>query len=136
MPSPTDRTAPKNEKPVILFPSSTVGRKGCYELREALIGLNVKLLTLGPHIEGADFWNGFDVERGGEDWLQMVDIVVLPAFIEHKPRRLLLAAASGIPVIASRACGVNDTPGIRTVDAGDVVELAAAIREMLCLTAK
>lgn len=136
MPSRTDRTAPKNEKPIIVFPASTVGRKGCYELREALIGLDIKLLTLGPHIEGADFWNGFDVERGGEDWLQIVDIVVLPAFIEHKPRRLLLAAASGIPVIASKACGVNDTPGIRTVDAGDVGELAAAIREMLSMTAK
>src|SRR5690606_31821594 len=93
---------PPNEKPVVVFPASTVARKGCYELREALRGLHVKLQLLGPVIEDVNFWDGFDIERGG-DWLGSADVVVLPAYIEHRPRRLLTAAAAGIPVIASAA---------------------------------
>lgn len=107
------------EKFTVVFPASTVGRKGCYELREALRGLNVKLITLGACVEDADFWSGFNWEKGGGDWLGRADLVVLPAFIEHKPRRLLLAAANGVPVIASEACGVENVSGITTIETGD-----------------
>jgi hypothetical protein len=130
-PHPQERLVPKNEKPVIVFPASTVGRKGCYELREALDGLDIKLLTRGPYIESADFWNGFDVERGGDDWLERADLVVLPAHVEHRPRRLLLAAANGIPVIASANCGVANVDGINTIEAGDAVGLRSAILNTL-----
>ena len=116
------REKPRNDKPRIVFPAATVGRKGCYELREALRGLDVTLVLLGSEIEGLDFWQGIDTERGGE-WLSDADLVVLPAHIEHKPRRLLLAAAHGIPVIASTACGVENVDGIESVEAGDVVAL-------------
>ena len=122
---PLDKT--KNEKPVIVFPASTVGRKGCYELRETIRDLDVKLLTLGPYVEGSDFWGGFDVERGGDDWLSKADLVVLPAFVEHKPRRLLLAAASGVPVIASTACGVGTISSITSIEADDAATLSDAI---------
>ena len=128
LPEATKRTArPVNRKPVVVFPAATVGRKGCYELRDALRGLDVRLILLGPLIEGNDFWNGFDTERGIENWLQITDLVVLPAFIEHRPRRLLLAAASAIPVIASDACGVGRIPDIMTVAAGDPQALRTAI---------
>ncbi len=127
MPDPAPVEKQKNEKPVIIFPASTVGRKGCYELREAIRGLDVRLVTLGPYIEVADFWDGFDVVRGSDDWLATADIVVLPAFVEHRPRRLLLAAAAGIPVIASSACGVENVSGIETIIAGD----AAALRDRI-----
>ena len=100
-PQTKERIKPKNEKPVVVFPASTVGRKGCYELREAIDGLDVKLLTLGPYIESTDFWNNFDVERGGDNWLDRADLLVLPAHVEHRPRRLLMAAGYGIPGIAS-----------------------------------
>jgi len=118
-------------KPTVVFPASTVGRKGCYELREALRDLDVKLILLGPLIEGQDFWNGFDVERGSADWLERADLVVLPAFVEHKPRRLLLAAAAGIPVVATPECGVGRIDQVQIVDAGDVRSLADAIRSHL-----
>jgi hypothetical protein len=131
MPERKKRRAPVNSKPTIAYPSSTVGRKGCYEIREALRGLDIKLLTLGPHIEGSDFWNGFDVERGSDDWLERADLVVLPAHVEHKPRRLLAAVTNGVPVIATKNCGVSNVEGIRTVSAGDHVELRAAIVETL-----
>lgn len=128
-----ERAQTKNSKPHIVFPAATVGRKGCYELREAVRGLDVKLILLGPLIEGADFWDGFDTEKGSDDWLDKADLVVLPAHVEHKPRRLLLAAANGIPVIASTVCGVGGISGITTVEAGSVDDLSAAIRTALNL---
>jgi hypothetical protein len=131
MPAARERAQPKNKKPRIVFPSSTVGRKGCYELREALCGVDVMLVTLGGDIEGSEFWRGYDVERGDGDWLDRADIVVLPAFVEHRPRRLLQAAAAGIPVIASKACGLGNVNGIETVGCGDVQGLRAAIKRKL-----
>lgn len=121
------RNLEKAEKPIVVFPASTVGRKGCYELREALRGLNVKLLTMGPYIEDAAFWEGFDVEKAGDDWAERADLVVLPAFVEHRPRRVMQAAARGIAVIASSACGVENIAGIEMVAAGD----AAALKEKI-----
>ena len=126
-PRPVDRVTSKNEKPVIVFPSSTVGRKGCYELREALRGQNIKLITLGSYIESPDFWDRFDVEKGDDDWRNRADLVVLPAHVEHRPRRLLAAVAHGIPVIATPNCGVSGLDGIQIVDAGDPESLKAAI---------
>jgi hypothetical protein len=127
LPKPIEPQAPRNEKPVIVFPSSTVGRKGCYELREAIRGLDLKLIAMGPFIEGANFWNGFEVERGGGDWLERADLVVLPAYAEHKPSRLLAAVSRGIPVIASANCGVDNIAGIELIDAGDAAGLRNAI---------
>ncbi len=120
-----------NSIPRIVFAASTVGRKGCYELREAIRGMNVKIVTLGPNIEGSDFWEGFDVERGGDDWLATADIVVLPAFVEHKPFRLLRAVSAGVPVVASSACGLGDITGVTIFEAGDAVALRDAIRDAL-----
>ncbi len=106
-----------NSKPTIIFPASTVGRKGIYELREALRGLDVKLVTFGANIEAENFWQGFEVERGNASngWLEKADLVVLPAFVEHKPKRLLEAAANRIPVIASKACGVENVQGVISI---------------------
>lgn len=119
LPQTKDLKKQKNTKFTLVFPASTVGRKGCYELREAIRGLDVKIITLGATIEDVGFWQNFDWERGGDDWLEKADLVVLPAFVEHKPRRLLLAAAHGIPVIASNSCGVETINGIKTVENGD-----------------
>jgi len=126
-----DRTHSPNKKTVVVFPATTVGRKGCYEMREAIRGLEVKLLLMGPIIESDDFWNGFDTITGDRDWLSTADLVVLPSFVEHRPRRLLQAAAAGIPVIASTTCGVSNLNGVTTILAGDAVALRDAIRECL-----
>lgn len=121
----------KNTKFTIVFPASTVGRKGCYELREAIRDLDVKLITLGATIEDSNFWQGFDWEKGGDDWLEHADLVVLPAFVEHKPRRLLLAAANKITVIASINCGVENVVGIKSVEIGDAESLRKEIEHIL-----
>ena len=116
----------------ILFPASTIGRKGAYELRAAIEGLNVRLITMGAELEGPDFWQGRATEHraSAEDWLEGIDAVVLPAFVEHKPRRLLEAVARGTPVIASQACGLEDTKGVINVPVGDIDRLRAEITRL------
>jgi len=131
VPARTNRPTLKNEKPVVVFPASTVGRKGCYELREAIRGLDVKLLTLGPYIESKDFWDGFDVEQGGNSWPDRADLVVLPAYVEHRPRRLLSAAACGIPVIATANCGVTGMSGVHVIAPDAAGALKTAIIDAL-----
>jgi hypothetical protein len=125
--------AEKNGKPKVVFPAATVGRKGAYELREALRGLDVTLITVGAQIEGADFWHGFETEQraASNGWLDDASVVVLPAFVEHRPRRLLEAAARKIPVIASEACGVSQIDGIDTIAEGDANILREKIKKVV-----
>ena len=111
------------------FPGPTVGRKGAYELRQAIEDLDVELLTSGPDLEGRGFWDGFNTRKLTKtELLDQSDIIVLPAFIEHNPRVLLNAIARGIPVIASTACGLGEIDGVITVACGDDVLLRGAIR--------
>ncbi len=117
----------KNNKLNIVFPASTVGRKGCYELREAVRGLDVKLIILGAEIEGANFWRDFETEKNARNWLEKADLVVLPAFVEHRPRRLLEAIAHKIPVIATKSCGIENIQAAVNIEAGNVETLRALI---------
>ncbi len=119
----------------LIFPSASVGRKGAYELRAAMNGLDIELMILGPILEGTDFWNGVRVCElpAGEDWLQNAAAVVLPAFVEHKPRRLLEAVARGVPVIASPACGLGNIRGVTNVEAGDIAALRAEIENAIAV---
>ena len=122
---PDPRQVRRGTKPV--FPASTLGRKGAWELREALRELQLPITLGGPVLEGAGFWEGIETSPAGPDWLDGAAAVVLPAWVEHQPRRLLLAVAAGVPVIASAACGLAGVPGVTTVPTGDV----AALREAL-----
>jgi hypothetical protein len=123
----------RGAKARIVFPASTLGRKGAYELRAALKGLDVTLVVTGADHEGADFWKGFEIERRrpGPDLLAGASAVVLPAFVEHNPRALLRARAAGVPVIAARECGLPRMPGVSLVPAGDVSALSAALLSVL-----
>lgn len=127
-PAPTRTRAP----PLLAFPASTVGRKGAWELREALRlqGRELRLWVAGRPLEGEDFWRGLDVSEGTA-CPGRPDLFVLPAHVEHQPRALLSALARGIPVIASDACGLGERPGVVTVPAGDVEALRAAIAAAL-----
>ncbi len=120
-----------NEKPLIVFPASTLGRKGCYELRQAMSGLDAELIILGGEIEAPDFWSGLSAAKGTPEDICRAWAVVLPAFVEHKPRRLLMAAAAGVPVIASKACGLSQVDGVVEIEAGDVAALRTAIEAVL-----
>jgi glycosyltransferase involved in cell wall biosynthesis len=120
-------------RPKIVFPASTVGRKGAYELRSALQGLDVELTVVGAQLEGEDFWRGLTVERRphGEDWLEGASALVLPAYVEHRPRRLLEGVARGIPVIASTACGLGNIKGVVNISLGDVTALRHEIQRIV-----
>jgi hypothetical protein len=112
----------------ILFPASALGRKGAYELRAALNGLDAELVVAGGATEhdGA-FWDGLKVRRLDGRMPERLAAVILPAVIEHQPRALLRALAAGIPVIATPACGLGERAGVVTVPELD----AAALREAL-----
>ena len=56
--------------------------------------------------------------------------LVMPAWIEHEPRIALRALAMGIPVIASRACGLPSHPLLTEIDAGDVEGLKSALERL------
>jgi hypothetical protein len=56
--------------------------------------------------------------------------VVLPAWVEHQPRRLLQAVAASVPVIATTACGLAGVPGVTTIPIGDVTALRGALIEV------
>ncbi len=117
----------------VIFPASTLGRKGAYELRDAARALDLEMVTVGAEIEEKNFWRGVNVKRRsyGEGWLDEAAVVVLPSFVENKPRRLLEAVASGVPVIASSACGLEGVNGVVTIPPGDVQALSDAIRNVL-----
>jgi hypothetical protein len=125
--TPAAREMPKGDRNLIVFPSSTLARKGCYELREAARELGLKIHFVGQVLETDGFWTGQGVALHGDGWMAMAAAVVLPAWVEHWPRRLLRAAAAGVPVIASSACGLNGIRNLQECSPGD----AGTLRDLL-----
>ena len=116
----------------VVFHGPTVGRRGAYEVREAAKRMGLSLVVSGSQPEGEDFWEGVPVERrGAGDWLSDAGVVVLPAFVENRPRGLLEALARGVPVVATAACGLGEMEGVCGVAAGDVEGLCGAIEMAL-----
>src|SRR5262249_38079425 len=115
----------------LVFPASTLGRKGAYELRQAVQELNLHLTLAGPTLEGDNFWEGVTTIRDSEAWLRDAAVVVLPAWLEDQPRRLLQAVAAGVPVIASDACGLDGVAGVHVVPTGDTHALRVALRHIV-----
>lgn len=124
---------PPESSGAVLFPASALGRKGAYEVRAACRALGLPVRVLGQAGEGVDFWSGIDASPADrrDPWTG-VACVVLPAFVEHRPRLLLEALARGLPVLCSPECGLSaDTPGVRIVPAGDDATLTTALAQTL-----
>src|SRR5580658_101777 len=73
----------------IAFAGPTVARKGAFELRAALRGLDLELLLLGSDLEGPDFWRGIQTRRPGDStvpgtWLPDVAAIVQPSLVEER----------------------------------------------------
>jgi hypothetical protein len=115
----------------ILFPASTLGRKGAYELREVAREFGLELLILGRELEGENFWQGVKVHHLQASSFDEVGLVLLPAFVENQPRLLLRALACKIPVISSSACGLQKVDGVITIADGDQQALANEIKKWL-----
>ncbi len=89
------------------FPASPLARKGIYELAEAMRGVDAELLILGGASESAsDPLASIPHRRASVAEMANADALVLPAWIEHEPRLALQALGSGLPVIATKACGL------------------------------
>ncbi|HEV2651910.1 MAG TPA: VanW family protein [Rhizomicrobium sp.] len=126
-PAPRDRTPPFRNR--IAFPGPTIARKGAYELREAARALDFEVVLVGSDLEGADFWAGVRTRRTDpENWFDGVAAVVQPALLEDAPRGLLAALASGVPVIATPACGLPPQDGLTLAPADDTSALIEALR--------
>jgi len=121
---PTGTAAAPTGKRVV-FTGPCVGRKGAYELRAAIDGMDLELVALGRNLEGPDFWaqQALAPAHSNSAWLDGASAVVCPAWVENKPRRLLEAAARGVTVIASTACGLERVPGIISLPPGDIAGL-------------
>lgn len=116
----------------VLFPASSLVRKGVLELAAAAQGLPLELIL--PTQDGGEptRWGDLSLRRiaDREQALALCDAVALPAWVEHQPRALLAAIACGKPVIATAACGLGELPGWIEVPAGDVEALRVELRRL------
>lgn len=129
--TPVSRHGQQTDPPAILFPCSTLGRKGAYELREALRGMNVRLILGGKVLEDSNFWSGFNIASASSSGFEGVDLVVQPCIVESQPRILLRAMAKGVPVITTPNSGLHSECGARFVTEFDSTALQLAISEVL-----
>lgn len=120
----------------VLFPAAALGRKGAYALREALEGWEIDLVVARRAVETSGFWGARPVRvLEGPRPLELA-AVVLPAIVEHQPRALLWALASGIPVVATQACGLAPQPGLVLIPDCDAEALRGALLGCLELPAR
>jgi hypothetical protein len=110
----------------VAFPGPTAARKGAFAVRAAARALDLEVAPLGAELEGADFWRGVRL-TAQRDWTG-VAAVVQPAIVEHEPRRLLAALATGVPVVSTEACGLDPQPGLTLVPPDDPDALIEALR--------
>lgn len=113
----------------ILFPASGLGRKGAYEMRAVAQNLGLELVILEKKQEHKNFWTG--VKTSGFTNLEEIGLVVYPAWVEQQPRLLLKALAKGIPVIATKACGLPAQENLFLVDTGNDWGLKEAVEKQL-----
>jgi len=117
------------------FLGPTLGRKGAWEAREALLKLTVPHLAivLGGQLEAPDFWNSLACEFRREirpDTLADLDIVLSPAWVEHRPRVLIALLAAGHHVVATTACGLAEHPRLTVVEPGDSNNLVKVLQDL------
>ncbi|WP_431511217.1 VanW family protein [Variovorax sp. DAIF25] len=132
--SPRANRTPDDGAPLVVLPASALARKGARELAAALRGSGWRLRVLGTPSADASLWQGIALDAARDpcsDWLEGARVVVLPAHVEHAPRAALRALATGVPVVASTACGLAGLQGVREVSAGDVDGLRTALREAI-----
>jgi hypothetical protein len=124
--SQTNNSSP----PKLFLPTSPLGRKGIHELAAALKDTDAELLVLGSAREGGenDPLSKINWQPATLTDLPGASALILPAWIEHQPRIALRALAIGIPVIATKACGLPDHPLLHIIDRPDPAAIAQAIQ--------
>ncbi len=102
----------------LIFPGPDLARKGTSIARAAGRALDMNF----------QLW-----DASAPNPLDGAAIVVAPSIIEERPQKLLLALASGVPVVASAACGLGAREGVTLVAPDDEAALSNAIRAALTL---
>ncbi len=110
----------------ILFPASSVGRKGAYELLRLAQELQLELVIEGQAIENNGFWKEVRTTPFNGN-LEDIGLILYPTYIEHQPRLLLKAISMGIPVITTTACGIPASENVKVVEIGDYEGLKASL---------
>jgi len=128
LPPPVAGSSEDDEYFKILLAGASLGRKGVFDLRQALqrVDFKYKLLLIPSAVESENFWQGINVGfvSSISEGVACCDAVVLPAIVEHNPRGLLLAIASGKTTIASGACGLPENLNWKRADNADELERA------------
>ncbi|MGH8048493.1 MAG: VanW family protein [Chthoniobacterales bacterium] len=137
---PHARSMQAADAPLVVFPASGLARKGAIELRDAMraVGLPLRIVGARQLEKDENFWHGVTLSPAAPHWLDGASVVVLPAWIEHRPRRLFEAIAAGVPVIATDACGLHDWPAgarVAIVPCGDREALIREIENAIAVAA-
>ncbi len=106
-------------RPTLIFPASTLARKGCHEVRDAARALDAVVVLGGPVLESPDFWNGIQIIEANTEWRSHEGIVVLPTWTESQPRRLLQSLADGRKIITTRNSGLAPSGQVTLIAEGD-----------------
>jgi glycosyltransferase involved in cell wall biosynthesis len=61
-------------------------------------------------------------------------MLILPAWVEHQPRIALRALSAGIPVIATRACGLASHPLLTEIDQPDATAIKECIAKIFAIS--
>ncbi len=124
------------DPPILFFPASPLARAGWNEFREALRAFpKVRVMVLGKALEHESALSGVATVPFSADWPQRCAAAILPAYVAHQPRPLLRALAYGVPVIASRACGLGGLAGVTTLHDITADSIRHCLAEAFCIHA-
>lgn len=126
LPKVSEQKKPLGE--YILFPASSLGRKGAFEMKKLAQKLNLKVLVLGRAKEFDGFWEGVDMEFTDPEFWSKVNAVVYPTYIENQPRIVLKAISKNIPVYITPACGIQEGMNIHHIEIDQLSELEAKLK--------
>lgn len=110
---------------LLLFPASSLGRKGAYLVKQLVRELDLSIAVSGTATDHVGFWEECSVHQHAG--LKNVGLVLYPTYIEHQPRLLLRALAMGIPVITTTAAGIPAQKGVTVLSIGDYEGLKKAV---------
>lgn len=143
LPDPVD--LPISAEPTVLFIGNDFVRKGgevllaaFAQVRREIPGARLVLVGTDPAITPGPGVQVLGRVRDRERIAQLyraADVFVLPSYFDPFPLVLMEAMAFGLPVVASRSCGipeiVTDSVTGALVRAGDVGDLAGALAALL-----
>jgi len=116
---------PQATSELILFPASSLGRKGAYLVKQLVRELDLSIVVSGTATEHSGFWEERSVQQ--HIGLKNVGLILYPTYIEHQPRLLLRAIALGIPIITTTAAGIPAQKGVTVLPIGDYEALKEAV---------